>query len=108
MGQNDFNLRIKKIRSDNGNVGALYAKDPRLTFCFGTSKCISGTLLLVNEANLWPGQRAKKLYPCAQVENVLAKVDRFDTNRGTSNVSQRGKRRRPKPTQPRIKNMLLP
>jgi hypothetical protein len=68
------------------------SKINRLTFCFGTSKCISETFLLMDESSLQPVKRAKKLLPSIQVEKVLAKIDSFGRNKGTSDVSQTRKR----------------
>jgi hypothetical protein len=54
------------------------SKITRLTFCFGSSKCISGTFPLADEADLRPWQRTKKLYLCAQVTKMIAEVDNFE------------------------------
>jgi hypothetical protein len=59
----------------------------------------------MNEANLRLGKHEKKLCPCVQMEKVLTKVDSFGRNRGTSDVTQRRKRRRPEPTQPRMEKI---
>ena len=42
----------------------------------------------MDEANLRPGKRAKKLRTCMQVKKVPTKVDSFGGNKGTSDVSQ--------------------
>jgi hypothetical protein len=55
--------------------GSSMSKITQLTFCFGTSKCISGTFLLVDEVDLWLKQHTKKLFLCTQVANMIAKVD---------------------------------
>jgi hypothetical protein len=46
----------------------------------------------MDEANLRPGKRAKKLRTCVLEKEFLAEVDNFDDNGGTSGVSQRRRR----------------
>jgi hypothetical protein len=58
-------------------------------FFFGTNKCILGTLLLADEANLRPRQHTKKLRLCVQVEKVTVGVNNFGNNGRTSNISQK-------------------
>jgi hypothetical protein len=97
----DLSSFMKKTNSPRKRLllGAFYAEDTPLTFCFGTSKCILGAFLLMDKANLQLGKRAKNLRPCMQVEKVLAKVDSFSDNRGTSDVRQRRKQRMLGPAQ---------
>jgi hypothetical protein len=64
--------------------GPSMPKITRLTCCFGTNKCISGTFHLcaqvakmADEADLRPRQCTKKLRLCAQVAKMTSKVDNF-------------------------------
>ena len=70
-------LEIEWRVSPRAMLGAYFAEDPHSTFCFDTNKCISGTFLLADEAELRPRMHTKKLRLCTQVAKVLAEVNNF-------------------------------
>jgi hypothetical protein len=85
--------------------GKAMLKITRLTFYFGTSKCVLGVLILMDKANLPPGKCAQKLCTYTLEEKVLAEVDNFGSNIGTSGISQRRRRRKPELTRPRMEKI---
>jgi hypothetical protein len=63
-------------------IGGLLCRRFPFNLYFGTNKCVSGTLLLMDEADLRPKQHIKKLRLCVQVAKVRAEVGRFGKGEG--------------------------
>jgi hypothetical protein len=59
-----------KLILQGATVGGLLCRRSTFNLHFGISKCVSGALLLMDEAGLWPKQNIKKLRLYAQVAKV--------------------------------------
>jgi hypothetical protein len=80
-------------------IGGLLCRRSPFNLNFGTSNCVSGALLLIDEADLQPKEHVKKLCLYAQVAKVRIEVDTFENGERIRMLADRealiGRRPRP-------------